>query len=85
MTDRRRRWGQDATGALLGWTSWLLILLAGMLAGDLLSEGPERITTTYIVARVVVFGGGWLGGALVIRRLTRRSADDPRGTDDDGA
>ncbi|MFG1614635.1 hypothetical protein ACGFI3_17870 [Nonomuraea wenchangensis] len=85
MTDRRRRWGRDATRALQSWTFWLLIVLVGLLAGDLISEGPERITAAYLVARVVVFGGGWLGGVFVIRWLARRAADGSRGADDGGA
>ncbi|MFK4040843.1 hypothetical protein ACI2LC_33965 [Nonomuraea wenchangensis] len=62
-----------------------MIVLVGVPAGDLISEGPERITAAYLVARVVVFGGGWLGGVLVIRWLARRTADDSHGADDGGA
>jgi hypothetical protein len=51
---------------------WFLAILAI----DLISEGPERITTAYLIARPVVLGVFWFGGVLVIRWWTRRATDD---------
>lgn len=85
MANRRRTWGREARKALLSWTYWVIGCFLAMLATDLISEGPERITTEYLIARPVVFGVGWFGGVLVIRWWARRAADDPDKTDDGGS
>ncbi|WP_433436854.1 hypothetical protein [Nonomuraea sp. CA-141351] len=85
MADHRKTWGREARKALLGWTSWVVGCFLAMLASDLISEGPERITTAYLIARPVVFGAGWFGGVLVIRWWARRATDDPDGADDGGS
>lgn len=84
MADRREIGGPQAH-KVLGWTCWVVITAVGLLAADLISEGPERITTDYLIARFAVFGVGWAVGALVLRRRARRAAGGPDKADDAGS
>jgi hypothetical protein len=82
VTNRRRTWNREARKVLLVWTCLVAGWFLAMLAIDLISQGPGRITTAYLTARPVVFGLGWFGGMLIIRWWARGTTKGPEGPDD---
>lgn len=85
MAGQRGAWIQASRKALLGWTCWVVGCFLAFLTVDLISEGPERFTTAYFIARPVVFGVGWFGGVLVIRWWARRPTGELDGSNDSGS
>ncbi|MGW6502010.1 hypothetical protein [Nonomuraea angiospora] len=78
-------WVRKARKALVGWTCYVVGWFLAMLFIDLISEGPERITSAYLIARPAVLGVFWLGGVLVIRWWARGAVGEPDRTDDAGS
>lgn len=72
MANRRRTWDSEARKVLLVWSCLVVGWFLAWLVIDLASEGPARLTRTYLFARLMVFVVGWFGGTLVIRWWARR-------------
>ncbi len=66
-----RKWDREARRVLLGWTCFLTCWCVWDVLSDLVVDGPQKITSVHVVARVVVAAVFWLVGALLLRWLVR--------------
>ncbi|MEV4894360.1 hypothetical protein AB0K48_33745 [Nonomuraea sp. NPDC055795] len=83
MAVRPKAWSKESRSVLLKMTACFVALVLGELIVDYFTDGPEKITATYLTVRILVFGFFWLIGAVLIWRWgyirALRRQNDPNG------
>ncbi|MGA4994957.1 hypothetical protein [Nonomuraea bangladeshensis] len=68
MAIRPKVWSKESRSVLLKWTAGIVIFFLVELVVDYITEGPGRITVTYLSARPLALAFIWLIGVMFIWR-----------------
>ncbi|MFI6906961.1 hypothetical protein ACIBKY_37275 [Nonomuraea sp. NPDC050394] len=68
MAVRPKSWTKESRRALLKLTACFVTLFLVQLVVDYLTDGPERLTASYLTVRPLAFAFFWLIGAVLIWR-----------------